>query len=369
MRKLFFTLLVICTFSLNTSFAQPTPLVTPTNYPQVAQEIYDMFGSIIQVNPLQIASFFTPAMQNINLLIPEPGADILSYNGNDITFTWPDIPVANRYRVSHLNLRTGSFGSQLFTPQGNNEYTLSSIPDDLYLFAFQSQSGSEFSPSFIIIADKDVAIAFDPSGLDCECFTTNDPVLVTNSPAYLPQDKEILVEVIDTDESNTQVPVNIKVKTSTDFSDLPITINPDCLQNSTSFDNKVIYFDYGADGSMSFDAFGSIFLMFFETNQNYDIYMTVCEANSENGSSAPEPPTVTIQDIPGGIQLNSIMELEGNGKVHLFDLTGRLLYGADVYLDGAATFLPIPNINLPEVYVVSLFINGERYTKQVATLR
>jgi len=115
-----------------------------------------LFNERIEITNQELKDFFDdlwPEEHDPNLLHPD--VEYLSADHEEIIFEWDQLPApsSNHFRIKSLSLTTGET-TELYTPEFNVKLTL---PNDFYLFSFQSMGGGGFtSDAYIIIIEKPV---------------------------------------------------------------------------------------------------------------------------------------------------------------------------------------------------------------------
>lgn len=154
--------------------AQIPTSVDQHNYQEVASDIAQTFGDILQVDEHQIQAFFQNLVQSAVTNIDAPNASVNNFTANMVRFHWQPVAQAQKYHIAYLNLKQGNSGNQYYAPAPSNTYKLGGLPDDLYLYAFQTITpGNLKSKVNIIIHDKDIFLTTNPT-IDCNCFAPGD---------------------------------------------------------------------------------------------------------------------------------------------------------------------------------------------------
>jgi hypothetical protein len=163
--------LILLVFPLQ---AQIPTTVDQHNYQEAATSIAHTFGDILQVDEHDIQAFFQNLVQDAVPNLDAPNASVKNSTANMVRFQWQPVAQAQRYHIAYLNLKQANSGHQTYLPSTDNTYKLAGIPDDLYLYAFQTIApGNLKSKVNIIIHDKDIFLTTNPN-IDCNCLAPGD---------------------------------------------------------------------------------------------------------------------------------------------------------------------------------------------------
>ena len=152
-------------FISNISFAQTIQVVTPSNAAASADEITSMFGGLLGVTAAEIEAFYLDTWDSSHPYesgCQHPAAQVLQMNNSAVQFQWslPSggvMPTA----IHYLKLSDGMPGST----SSSSGTAIINIPNDLYLFVFQTDCIDGRSAADIVIIDKPVLSQGEP----CEC--------------------------------------------------------------------------------------------------------------------------------------------------------------------------------------------------------
>lgn len=175
--------LCLALFLFNTSLkAQVTSLVGPENVNSVSHEIVNTFGSILGVSNTQINHFLSNMLSGVSehSSCMAPQASVFHTTAQGITFIWPAANGGQAYKIGYLNLKNGNLGSHTYNPNPYNRYQYNNIPDDLYLFAFQTLCPGGNSKLNIIIQDKDILFV-ENAVIGCNCATPGNYIPFENN--------------------------------------------------------------------------------------------------------------------------------------------------------------------------------------------
>lgn len=162
--------LVSCFFILlfPTHTEGQTPVV-PSTVNGYVDDLTTTFGTMISVPQGDISNFISGMLTDYSDKMDYPVPSYHSDNGNSITLEWAGVPGINFYNLGYINLTTGASGVTNFPVSTFGEYTLTGMPDGLYLFAAQSEDSPEVSATNIIIVDKEVHRVVLDDKIDCDC--------------------------------------------------------------------------------------------------------------------------------------------------------------------------------------------------------
>ncbi|MFK7806172.1 MAG: T9SS type A sorting domain-containing protein [Saprospiraceae bacterium] len=217
--------------------AQDAQVVTPDNVSFSAQEIVNLYGNLINVTATDIENFYLNILpDSISNSCSYPEVNISDMDINTAYFDWPD--VAGKYTISVLRLSNGASQTQVST---TNSIQMD-LPNDLYLFAFQSNcTNLEKSAVYGIIVDKPVMI-YGQGGCGCRkgevllstSFST-DPENVDTTYEWNPlADVERYVFTIQLDAFEaTSFPADVHFVPGTDLPDYVVVNGDKCMVNAT----------------------------------------------------------------------------------------------------------------------------------------
>lgn len=149
--------------------AQNIPLVTPSNVTSVADQIEMYLGSRLNISTTKIVDFYLEHWEDATyseLQVPPEGSPVDSDN-QSISFEWNPVSLSGSPTITLVGyLSLSDETSMLGENTIQNDITLN-IPNDLYLFTFQTTTSSnERSNLFSIIIEKPVLGVQDK---DCNC--------------------------------------------------------------------------------------------------------------------------------------------------------------------------------------------------------
>lgn len=165
--KVIFSILILFLIFFNTSLiAQNIQQVTPSTATRSAEEIKSLFGDKIRVSESEILEFYLnhwTLEQAYSENCRTPKTKMTSISDDKVGFDWDDALLAGegQYIVSYIRLSTGAI-DRVVTQESNVDLE---IPNDLYLFAFQSQCSGNRSALDIIIIEKPL----DFVNKNCDC--------------------------------------------------------------------------------------------------------------------------------------------------------------------------------------------------------
>lgn len=142
--------------AISTINAQTFAPITPNNMSEVVAEMYDYYGSQIQVAPSDLEAFLTTVQTNYNEDLAVPQVQAIATGSGFVTW---EFSTDNTYTVGYLNVVSGNNAISDFT---GNELTSDGLTNgNLHLFVFGTKQDSGQSGLEVVMIDPENIIIID----------------------------------------------------------------------------------------------------------------------------------------------------------------------------------------------------------------